>query len=207
MAADSIMRSHCPRAIVLGEAPCRRGRLLRCGSGDGDTPKDRDDLVRYVIDQFEAWRDSADESARREMVERLIDVLIGHDARGRPVPGHHPFAYLARGPLSAEDLDHLLATLDSLRDGDEQEQRETGEYLMTALRRDEAEPNFADDVYGVPIRLDPLSDEETRRAIELLRSWREGSDEDAEEQRITGDVIERALETDPIRFREVDLDR
>ena len=172
---------------------------------DGDTPKGREGLVRHAIEQFEAWRDAADESARREIVERLIDVLIGHGAHGRPILGHNPFAYMAFGPLSAEERDRALAPLDSLLDDDEQEQCQTGEYLMNALHRDEGGPTLAEQVYGAPICLDPLSDEETRLATELLRSWREGSDEDAEEQRITGEVIERALETDPIRFREVDL--
>jgi hypothetical protein len=39
-----------------------------------------------------------------------------------------------------------------------------------------------------------------RGAIELLRSWREGDDEDRREQQETWALIERMLEHDPVRI-------
>ena len=42
-----------------------------------------------------------------------------------------------------------------------------------------------------------------QRAISLLRSWRECSEEEAREQREAGDALLEGLERDPVRFREV----
>ncbi len=95
--------------------------------------------------------------------------------------------------------------LASLGEGDPEDQREAGDLLMAALRRDEVRLDTVEGVYGAPVRVEPLTEEETRQARELLRSWLAGEDQ-VESQGVDDEDIERVLREHPIRFREVDLD-
>jgi hypothetical protein len=50
-----------------------------------------------------------------------------------------------------------------------------------------------------PIEGDPTQIEKNQAAIELLRSWREATGEDAEEQRETGEYLKRVLNEERAR--------
>ena len=62
---------------------------------------------------------------------------------------------------------------------------------QTKLRKD-SEPE--------PIEGDPAQVEKNQAAIALLRSWREATGEEAEEQRETGEYLRRALNEERARM-------
>ncbi len=64
---------------------------------------------------------------------------------------------------------------------------------MSAARRDDIDGEAPQWSHSGLVSRGPLTDEERRRVCEMLRSWREVEGDEAEEQRLTGLILEEAF--------------
>lgn len=64
---------------------------------------------------------------------------------------------------------------------------------MTAARRDHFDADTSAGTYSDLAARGPLTDEDTRRARDMLRAWREVEGDEADEQRLTGLMLEEAF--------------
>ena len=80
-----------------------------------------------------------------------------------------------------------VARLNSWQDDGKREAR------MSAARRDDFDADTSAGAYADLAARGPLTDEETRRAREMLRSWREVEGDGAEEQGLAGLMLEEAF--------------
>lgn len=105
------------------------------------------------------------------------------------------------GTPNDDEVHRGLAALEAL--ADEVDDDEPGENQVSVLpRRSPRDPDIVRTAEPLHVHggFDPA------RAIALLRSWREGTQEEIAAQREAGDMILEGLQREPIRFREVRLD-
>ena len=154
-----------------------------------------------IISRLESWCAERDDGKRREIVERLIDDMVGYDRWGRPIQGFPDYWYMDFGTPNDDEARRAATVLDAL--ADEAGEDEPGVDLVSAL------PSRLHGDRGEAQRADPLQVRggfDPKRAIALLRAWREGTPEEIAEQRAAGDAILESLEREPVRFREVRLE-
>ena len=127
--------------------------------------------------------------------------MVGYDRWGRLIQGFPDYWYMDLGTPNDYEIRRAVAAVEAL--ADEVDDVELGENKVSALPR--RSPGGPDEFRTAePLHVHGGFDPE--RAMALLRSWREGTQEEIAAQRDAGDAILEGLRHEPIRFREVRLD-